>query len=107
VGSCAGAQIGGHRLLLGVVFLWSLSTILTPLIASSYRLLLISRIVLGIGEGLGLIVVILTYLSVYFEVYQQSIIYLLNRYQLNNDREHFHIYRQPVQLVKQLLLWLV
>lgn len=54
VGSCAGAQFGGRRLLLFVVFMWSLSTILTPMVASNFHLLVLTRIVLGLGEGLGL-----------------------------------------------------
>uniref|UniRef100_A0A914X5I8 Major facilitator superfamily (MFS) profile domain-containing protein n=1 Tax=Plectus sambesii TaxID=2011161 RepID=A0A914X5I8_9BILA len=54
VGSCAGAQIGSRRLMLCVVFLWSLSTLLTPIVASSFHLLLIARVALGLGEGLGL-----------------------------------------------------
>lgn len=53
VGSCAGAQFGGRRLLLFVVFMWSLSTFLTPIVASSFHLLVLTRIVLGLGEGLG------------------------------------------------------
>ncbi|VDK21673.1 unnamed protein product [Anisakis simplex] len=54
IGSCAGSQLGGRRLLLGVVLLWSLSTLLTPFVASSFYMLIFTRIVLGLGEGLGL-----------------------------------------------------
>lgn len=54
IGSCAGSQIGGRGLLLFVVLLWSMSTLLTPIVASSYHLLIFARIVLGLGEGLGL-----------------------------------------------------
>ncbi len=54
IGSCAAAQIGSRRLLLFVVFMWSLSTLLTPVVASHYYLLVITRIALGLGEGLGL-----------------------------------------------------
>lgn len=36
------------------VLLWSTSTIVTPLVASSLPLLLLSRVLLGFGEGLGL-----------------------------------------------------
>jgi MFS family permease len=36
------------------VLLWSLLTFLTPLFASSVRLLIVSRIALGMAEGLGL-----------------------------------------------------
>ena len=35
------------------VLLWSLSTFLVPLFAHSIYALLISRVVLGLGEGLG------------------------------------------------------
>uniref|UniRef100_A0A0M3I9B1 MFS domain-containing protein n=2 Tax=Ascaris TaxID=6251 RepID=A0A0M3I9B1_ASCLU len=54
IGSCAGSQLGGRRLLLSVVLLWSLSTLLTPIVASSFHLLIFARVVLGLGEGLGL-----------------------------------------------------
>lgn len=47
IGSCAGEQVGGRRLLLFVVFMWSLSTVLTPLIAPYHYLLLLTRVVLG------------------------------------------------------------
>ncbi|VDP16251.1 unnamed protein product [Soboliphyme baturini] len=52
-GSCAGAQFGGHRLLAFIVFMWSVSTLVTPKLPSLYSLL-IARVVLGIGEGLGM-----------------------------------------------------
>ncbi|XP_059469725.1 uncharacterized protein LOC132193220 [Neocloeon triangulifer] len=46
---------GGRTLLIFSVLLWSLSTVLTPLIASSsIAALIFFRILLGIGEGLGL-----------------------------------------------------
>jgi len=35
------------------VLLWSISTVVTPLLAQSVPLLIICRVVLGLGEGLG------------------------------------------------------
>jgi hypothetical protein len=35
------------------VLLWSVSTLLTPVVAASFSLLLLARVALGIGEGLG------------------------------------------------------
>ena len=51
VGSCAGAQFGSKRLLLFVAFMWSLSTFITPFVASSLHLLVLTRVILGLGEG--------------------------------------------------------
>jgi MFS family permease len=45
---------GGKTLLIFSVLLWSLSTIVTPLVApTSTAALIFFRILLGIGEGLG------------------------------------------------------
>ncbi|VDN04059.1 unnamed protein product [Thelazia callipaeda] len=54
IGSCACSQLSGHYLLCFVVLLWSISTVLVPVIASSYHLLIFARVILGLGEGLGL-----------------------------------------------------
>lgn len=35
------------------VLLWSISTVVTPLLAQSVPLLIVCRVVLGLGEGLG------------------------------------------------------
>lgn len=35
------------------VLLWSISTVVTPLLAQSVPLLIICRVILGLGEGLG------------------------------------------------------
>ncbi|KAJ8680366.1 hypothetical protein QAD02_016153 [Eretmocerus hayati] len=43
--------------LMVAVLLWSVSTVITPLIAHSILLLVITRVVLGLGEGLGLPVI--------------------------------------------------
>lgn len=53
-GSCAGAQLCGKRLLFLVVLMWTISTLLTPVVAPYLHLLIFSRIVLGVAEGLGL-----------------------------------------------------
>uniref|UniRef100_A0A915PWW6 Major facilitator superfamily (MFS) profile domain-containing protein n=1 Tax=Setaria digitata TaxID=48799 RepID=A0A915PWW6_9BILA len=54
VSSCACSQLGGRFLLFFVVLLWSISTLLVPVVASSYHLLIFARVVLGLGEGLGI-----------------------------------------------------
>uniref|UniRef100_T1J429 Major facilitator superfamily (MFS) profile domain-containing protein n=1 Tax=Strigamia maritima TaxID=126957 RepID=T1J429_STRMM len=54
IGASAASKIGGKSVLTSAVFLWSLSTLLTPLVASSVYLLVLSRVLLGLGEGLGL-----------------------------------------------------
>ncbi|KRZ21642.1 Exosome component 10 [Trichinella pseudospiralis] len=52
--SCIGAQWNGYGLLGFVVLLWSVSMLVTPYVASSFPLLMFSRLLLGLGEGLGL-----------------------------------------------------
>lgn len=52
-GANAASRFGGKVVLTFAVFLWSLSTLLTPFIASSAYLLIAARVVLGLGEGLG------------------------------------------------------
>ncbi|XP_014673005.1 PREDICTED: ascorbate transporter, chloroplastic-like [Priapulus caudatus] len=54
LGSGAARKYGGKRVLTCAVFLWSLSTLLTPVVAPSLVLLILSRTLLGFGEGLGL-----------------------------------------------------
>lgn len=54
IGASAATKIGGKTVLTSAVFLWSLSTLFTPLVASSVYLLVLSRVLLGLGEGLGL-----------------------------------------------------
>jgi len=54
----AGASLtkkyGGKNALTFAVILWSMSTFLVPLFAHSFYALVFARIVLGLGEGLGL-----------------------------------------------------
>ncbi|KAB7503536.1 Ascorbate transporter, chloroplastic [Armadillidium nasatum] len=50
----AGNKYGGKKVLCFAVFLWSVSTIATPLCASYLPLLITARVILGLGEGLGL-----------------------------------------------------
>ena len=58
---CAGAQFSSKRLLLFVAFMWSLSTFLTPFVASSLHLLVLTRVILGLGEGLGKIIILIIF----------------------------------------------
>ena len=53
VGASATKKYGGKNVLLISVLLWSLSTFLVPFFAHSIYALLISRVILGLGEGLG------------------------------------------------------
>ncbi|OUC40601.1 transporter, major facilitator family protein [Trichinella nativa] len=50
--SCIGAQWNSYGLLGFVVLLWSISMLVTPYVASSFPLLMFSRLLLGLGEGL-------------------------------------------------------
>lgn len=54
IGASAASKVGGKSVLTSAVFLWSLSTLLTPLVSSSVYLLVLVRVLLGLGEGLGL-----------------------------------------------------
>ncbi|RWS07298.1 sodium-dependent phosphate transport protein 1: chloroplastic-like protein [Dinothrombium tinctorium] len=47
-------RMGSKLVLTAAVFLWSFSTLITPYIASQLYLLIAFRILLGLGEGLGL-----------------------------------------------------
>ena len=53
IGGSLAARVGGRSVLLCAVLLWSLSTVITPLIAHSIFGLIVCRILLGLGEGLG------------------------------------------------------
>ncbi|XP_014294199.1 uncharacterized protein [Halyomorpha halys] len=54
IGACAANRFGGKTVLLFAVFLWSVSTTVTPLLATSIHALVLCRVILGLGEGLGL-----------------------------------------------------
>ncbi|XP_054276843.1 uncharacterized protein LOC128995928 [Macrosteles quadrilineatus] len=54
IGACAASRFGGKTVLLFAVFLWSVSTSVTPLLATSIPSLIFCRVLLGLGEGLGL-----------------------------------------------------
>lgn len=54
IGANAVNKYGGRRVLCFSVLLWSLSTIATPLAASYLPALITTRVLLGLGEGLGL-----------------------------------------------------
>lgn len=53
IGACAAQKLGGKAVLFFAVSLWSLSTVITPLCADSIPILIICRLLLGLGEGLG------------------------------------------------------
>ncbi|KAF2353715.1 Ribosomal protein L40e [Trinorchestia longiramus] len=65
LGAGAWSKCGGRRVLCSAVLLWSLSTLITPLVARSFATLVLARIVLGVGEGLGLPTI--------FQLYGESI----------------------------------
>uniref|UniRef100_A0A8D8YMG6 Ascorbate transporter, chloroplastic n=2 Tax=Cacopsylla melanoneura TaxID=428564 RepID=A0A8D8YMG6_9HEMI len=54
MGACAANKFGCKAVLVGSVLLWSISTSITPLVAHSIPLLILTRILLGLGEGFGL-----------------------------------------------------
>lgn len=54
IGGSFSKRFGGKNVLTFAVLLWSLLTFLTPLFASSVVVLIISRIMLGVAEGVGL-----------------------------------------------------
>ena len=53
IGGSLATRVGGRSVLLFAVLLWSLSTVITPLVAHSIVGLILCRILLGLGEGLG------------------------------------------------------
>ena len=53
LGGSAAKKYGGKSMLALAVFMWSLSTFITPLFASSIYALIFLRVVLGLGEGIG------------------------------------------------------
>lgn len=54
LGGSFSKRFGGKNMLTISVLLWSFITLLTPLISSSVNLLIFSRVLLGISEGVGL-----------------------------------------------------
>ncbi|XP_050402694.1 uncharacterized protein LOC126818993 [Patella vulgata] len=54
IGGSASKKYGGKLILTVSVLLWSLSTFLVPFFSSSIYALIMSRVFLGLGEGLGL-----------------------------------------------------
>lgn len=55
IGACAANRFGGKTVLFFAVFLWSVSTSVTPLLATSIPALIFCRVLLGLGEGLGML----------------------------------------------------
>ncbi|KAI4487714.1 hypothetical protein M0802_011904 [Mischocyttarus mexicanus] len=57
IGASIASRFGCKTVLMLAVLLWSISTVVTPLLAQSVPLLIICRVILGLGEGLGLPVI--------------------------------------------------
>lgn len=53
IGASTASRFGCKTVLMLAVLLWSISTVITPLLAQSVPLLIFCRVVLGLGEGLG------------------------------------------------------
>ena len=53
IGASAAKRYSGKTILSLAVFMWSLSTLVTPFFGGSLYMLVLLRIILGIGEGLG------------------------------------------------------
>ena len=53
IGGSAAKKYGGKNILALAVFMWSLSTFITPFFATSIYALILLRVILGIGEGIG------------------------------------------------------
>ena len=53
IGGSAAKKYGGKNILTLAVFMWSLSTFITPFFATSIYGLILLRVILGIGEGIG------------------------------------------------------
>ena len=53
IGATAAKRYSGKVILSLAVFMWSLSTFITPFFAESLSILVFLRVILGIGEGLG------------------------------------------------------
>lgn len=69
IGGSAARKYGGKSVLAMAVFLWSLSTIMVPFFAHSINALLISRVLLGLGEGLGKLVFKYFYIFIFSNVF--------------------------------------
>lgn len=53
IGATAAKRYSGKVILSLAVFMWSLSTFITPFFAESLTIMIFLRVILGIGEGLG------------------------------------------------------
>jgi len=53
IGATAAKRYSGKVILSLAVFMWSLSTFITPFFGESITILIVLRVILGIGEGLG------------------------------------------------------
>ncbi|CAK9810513.1 Sodium-dependent phosphate transport protein 1, chloroplastic [Anthophora quadrimaculata] len=69
IGANTASRFGCKTVLMLAVLLWSISTVITPILAQSVPLLIICRVVLGLGEGLGKVLLENKYIDVqYFAV---------------------------------------
>ncbi|KAK0090585.1 hypothetical protein PV325_010551 [Microctonus aethiopoides] len=57
VSACTVNRFGCKTILMSAVLLWSISTVITPFLVHSIPLLITCRVILGLGEGLGLPVI--------------------------------------------------
>ncbi|KAG8038684.1 hypothetical protein G9C98_000239 [Cotesia typhae] len=57
IGANTASKFGCKTVLMSAVLLWSISTLITPLLVDSVPLLITCRVILGLGEGLGLPVI--------------------------------------------------
>lgn len=57
IGASTASRFSCKMVLMLAVLLWSISTVITPMLAQSLTLLIACRVVLGLGEGLGLPVI--------------------------------------------------
>jgi len=58
IGGSAAKRYSGKNILTLAVFMWSLSTFITPCFDGSIYLLVFLRVLLGVGEGLGKYIVV-------------------------------------------------
>ncbi|KAL2716593.1 hypothetical protein V1478_014269 [Vespula squamosa] len=76
IGASIASRFGCKTVLMLAVLLWSISTVVTPLLAQSVPLLIICRVILGLGEGLGkdlYVIVNVLGLPVIFHLFAHSV----------------------------------
>jgi MFS family permease len=80
IGACAASRFGGKAVLLFAVFLWSVSTSVTPLLATSVPALIFCRVLLGLGEGLGRLTALFVKYTMIFSKLKVVILNLVKMY---------------------------